>query len=185
MEIWKQLIGFDNPYFISNLGNVKSFSCNREKLIKQSLNTTGYYRVTLYKNNKRVTLMVHRLVAEHFIDNPNNYNIVDHIDGNQLNNNVTNLRWVTQRDNILNENTYPKYRTNIDKFNKDKIKPVYQLDDNRKVIRKFSSSEEAAKFVNCSVNCIRRSCRTEYYKAKGYYWSYSPLGTKLKLNINI
>lgn len=179
MEIWKELIGFDNSYFISNLGNVKSNSYNKEKLIKQSLNTTGYYKVTLYKNHKRVTLMVHRLVAEYFIDNPYNYPIVDHIDGNSLNNNVSNLRWVTQRDNIFNENTYKKYRKSIDKYNKERIKRVYQLDNNKNVIRSFNSSYEAAIFMNCSVTCIRRSCETNYYKAKGYYWSYSSLGKKL------
>jgi hypothetical protein len=68
--------------------------------IKPILNTiNGYYRVSLTKDNKRKKTMLHRLIAEQFIPNPNNYKNVDHINGIKTDNRIENLRWCSQADN--------------------------------------------------------------------------------------
>ncbi len=181
MEIWKEIKGFDSTYKISNKGRVISCARNKETLLSLSKNSTGYYRVVFYKDKKQKAMLVHRLVALYFIDNPNNHTIVDHIDGNKLNNNVENLRWVTQKDNIFNDVTYKIYKDNFKKYNKEKLKPVYQLDNNNKIIKKFNSVEEAAKELDCDVTSIRRSCKIAKYKTKGYYWTYYPFNLKIKV----
>ena len=100
-EIFKDIEGYKGLYQISNLGNVKSLHCNKEKIMKLTIRSKNYpyYFVGLLKNGKRKYFAVHRLVAMMFIPNPNNYEQVDHLDGNKLNNNVENLEWVTPKEN--------------------------------------------------------------------------------------
>lgn len=118
MEIWKPIKNYENLYEISNLGRVKSLPrtrlqrgnkgivhehCYPEKIMKGYYDkTTGYRGVNLYGNNTYTHCWIHRLVAEAFCENPNNYNIVDHKNGRKLDNRANNLRWVTQKENIKN-----------------------------------------------------------------------------------
>ena len=100
-EIFKDIEGYEGLYQVSNLGNIKSLHCNKEKIMKPTIrsNNYQYYFVGLLKDGKRKYFAVHRLVAIMFIPNPNNYEQVDHLDGNKLNNNVKNLEWVTPKEN--------------------------------------------------------------------------------------
>ena len=104
MEIWKNIVGYEGKYQISNLGRVKSLKDRygyRERILKPSTNKRGYKKVVLVKvGEKRKTFLVHRLVAEAFIPNPNNYSEVNHKDENPSNNNVDNLEWCTRKYNI-------------------------------------------------------------------------------------
>ena len=98
---WKPIKDYEDLYMVSNTGLVKSLHCGKEKLLKQVIrnNNYQYYFVGLLKNGKRKYFAVHRLVAMAFIHNPNNYEQVDHLDGNKLNNNVDNLEWVSPKEN--------------------------------------------------------------------------------------
>lgn len=100
-EIWTNINGFQGIYKISNYGRVKSFRNGKESILKLDENNCGYYRVSLYKNHKRYRFLVHRLVAEHFIPNPENLPIVNHKDETTYNNHVSNLEWLTCSDNQL------------------------------------------------------------------------------------
>lgn len=96
-EIWKDVKGYESHYWVSNCGRIKS----KRKVLKPMINHWGYSKVALYKN-KRHYYFIHRLVANAFIDNPNpdEYNQINHIDGNKLNNCVDNLEWC---NNSLNQ----------------------------------------------------------------------------------
>lgn len=98
---WRAIKDYEDLYMVSNTGLIKSLHWGKEKLLKQVIrnNNYPYYFVGLLKNGKRKYFAVHRLVAMMFIPNPNNYEQVDHLDGNKLNNNVENLEWVTPKEN--------------------------------------------------------------------------------------
>lgn len=113
-EIWRDVIGWEDRYEVSNLGNVKSKSYMKQtanmhgpmsfmtkaKPMKQLKNEDGYFVLDLRKNKKRATGIVHRLVAEAFLENPHDLPIVNHIDCNRSNNRWDNLEWCTHQYNV-------------------------------------------------------------------------------------
>lgn len=106
IEIWKPLKDYEGLYEISNMGNFKSLpkKGSSKILLMKSRHvdiSTGYIAIQLHKNNKMLTKRIHRLVASTFIPNPNNYPVVNHIDGNKKNNQVDNLEWCTYSENSL------------------------------------------------------------------------------------
>lgn len=105
--MYKEVFGFEN-YIINNEGNV--INKDTGKIKSHNNNTKGYLFVSLYKENKVKQLYVHRLVALYFIPNPNNFETVNHIDGNKENNHVQNLEWCTLTDNIRHA-----FRTGLNK----------------------------------------------------------------------
>lgn len=101
IEEWKDIKGYENKYQISNLGRVKALDYRRtgKEQIISIKNNKGYSEVALWKDSKRKMFMVHRLVAQAFIPNPNNLPQVNHKDENKTNNIVENLEWCTQSYN--------------------------------------------------------------------------------------
>lgn len=134
-EIWKDIEGYEKLYQISNLGNIKSKSkqrkcrnnhyCNmREQNIKTHKNKhRGYMYVYLSKNGKSKSFLLHRLVAKHFIKNPNNYPVVNHIDYNKENNVYTNLEWCTQKMNVNHSRVHMKHLKKL--YSTSKLKERY------------------------------------------------------------
>lgn len=102
MEIWKNIIGYDQ-YQVSNYGSVKTTAneaARKERILKLLKHPRGYFRVALWKDNKSKFYFIHRLVAEYFISNPENKPTINHIDGNKANNHIDNLEWATYRENM-------------------------------------------------------------------------------------
>lgn len=102
IEIWKDIHGYEGEYQVSNTGQVRSLNylhTGEVKPLKQNTDGNGYKVVTLYKNGKKKTCRVHRLVAIVFLPNPNNLPMVNHKDEHPSNNNVNNLEWCTSEYN--------------------------------------------------------------------------------------
>lgn len=107
-EIWKDVVGYEGLYQVSNLGRVKSLPkydrlgrFHPEKIKSQVDNGNGYIVVNLKHNGKQKMRTVHSLVAEAFIPNPNNYSEINHIDGNKSNNELQNLEFCTRSFNVI------------------------------------------------------------------------------------
>ena len=123
IEIWKPIKNYEGKYEISNFGRVKSLQrwsktkfYNREKMLTPYINKrNGYAYIYLTKDNKGKNVRIHRLVAEHFIDNPNNYQDINHKDCNRANNRVDNLEWCTRSYNVKYSFTNGKAKSNFRK----------------------------------------------------------------------
>lgn len=115
VEEWKDIDGFDGLYQISNFGNVRKtklfISTHGKKIVKEKVcvlkpcrcgRNGGYLAIGLYKNGVRYRHRIHRLVAQHFIPNPQNLPMVDHLNRNKADNRVENLRWCDGKDNRRN-----------------------------------------------------------------------------------
>lgn len=107
MELYTDIEGTNGDYYISNYGNVISLKQSNPKQLKKCLGGNGYYDVKLRVDNKTKTYYIHHLVASHFLNHrPSGYNkIIDHIDGDKLNNNLQNLQIVTNSYNTKKGNS--------------------------------------------------------------------------------
>ncbi|MFJ5713154.1 NUMOD4 motif-containing HNH endonuclease [Neobacillus sp. NPDC093127] len=104
---WKDIVGYEGLYQVSNQGDVKGLDRKgvdgrdlKGKVLKPKMNTCGYLQVNLCKNRIKKFLYVHRLVAKAFLNNPNGFSQVNHIDGVKTNNNLENLEWVSPTTNL-------------------------------------------------------------------------------------
>lgn len=123
MEIWKRLIyqgeDYGDFYLVSNTGEIKGVKTG--KIRKKNINHEGYYFVSgsLGSRNNKITFKIHKAVAETFIFNKDKSLIINHKDGNKLNNNVDNLEWCTYQENTLHAIKYGLFTT--DHLEKKKI----------------------------------------------------------------
>ena len=119
-EIWKDIEGYEGLYQVSNLGRVKSLKVSKiksERIRKSYQQSSGYISIVLCKNGKVTNHKIHRLVANAFIDNPDNLPEVNHMDEDKTNNCVDNLEWC---DSSYNKN----YGTRTEKFIRSRGTPV-------------------------------------------------------------
>ena len=152
-------IGFP-MYVIDTNGNIYSKFSN--KYLKPN-SCSKYRQVTLYNGVGNKTFLLHRLVAQAFIPNPNNYDTVDHIDFNKNNNHMSNLRWLPKPVNSMrswNENNHDNQK-----------QPVLQLDIDGCTIHRFKSIQDAANSIGCDRSNISRACSTGRI-CKGYRWEF-------------
>lgn len=176
-EEWRDIVGYEGYYQVSNLGMVRSVDRRlnvktkyghysifvRKSVILSQAITKEYYRVRLKKKN----FSVHRLVAEAFIPNPSNLPCVNHKDENKLNNRADNLEWCTVKYNT-------NYGTGIERRAKTRSKQCYQYTLSGELVKVWTSASECGRH-GFSGRSIYRVCNGERKTHKGYIWSYTPL----------
>jgi hypothetical protein len=138
-EEWKVIKDFNDQYYISNLGRIKSVKFGKEKILKLDC-ASNYAKINLFKNNNKKRFTIHRLVAIYFVKNLLNKSCVNHIDGNKFNNIYTNLEWCT-----LKENSIHAWENGLNEnLRKSKCKKVLDIHTNIK----YDSLVNACKFIN-------------------------------------
>lgn len=163
-EIWADIPEYEGLYQVSNTGKVKSLNYNKKKdyhkELKLNINKHGYVQVHLSKNGYKKIYTVHRLVAITFIPNPNNYPVINHIDGNKQNNIISNLEWCT-----IDYNSQHAVENNLIKTKDDSIKAVKVVCLNTGEI--FNSIKSAAEQYNINQHDISSCCSKTKNKSAG------------------
>jgi len=160
VETFVKIVGFDN-YEVSNLGRVRNIKSGI--MLKPWITKDGYLRHCLYKHNKQKKLLLHRIIATTFIDNPEGKPCVNHIDENKLNNDLSNLEWCTERENAV-------HGTRIKRIAEKLSKKVIQLDLNDNVLKEFESMHQAERETGVSVSSISNCCNGRRKSAGGFKW---------------
>lgn len=169
-EIWKDIAGYEGKYQVSNLGNVKSLryrNKTEEHLLTKRPQKNGYLTVSLSKNSIYKNFLIHRLVADVFIENPYNFPQVNHIDEDKTNNCVDNLEWCTCKYNL-------NYGARREKEARTKGKKVLQYTKDGKFVNEFYSIQEAKRCTGINQGNICYCCKNikGYNSAGGYIWKY-------------
>lgn len=165
MEIWKDVIGYEGLYKISNLGRVKSFvRCTEGKILNILFDKKGYPKSHLTKDGKTKYVNIHRLVAKAFITNTENKPCINHIDGNKENNSVDNLEWST-----YSENNKHAYDNGLRRKTKIKIEQ-YSLDG--KFIKEWDSALDVQNELKIAKSNIASVCKGKRKTTGGYIWKY-------------
>lgn len=174
-EIFKDVKGYEGLYKVSNLGKVislkrkinngSSYRLSKDYVMKSYDNGWGYLRVCLRNNNKQKFYLIHRLIAEHFIPNPNNFNVVNHIDGNKKNNKISNLEWCDH-----SHNNKHAFRTGLINSLKGEKHPRSKLNEKQVIeIKKLLSEglltqREIAKKFNIHPNTINGIYKNQIWR---------------------
>lgn len=186
-EIWKDIEGYEGLYQVSNLGRVKSLKRKtnnqfgkEERILSLTINSVGYKVTKLSKSKMSKTINVHRLVAETFIPNPNNYPCINHKDGDKTNNCIDNLEWCT-----YSHNNKEAFKLGLRKpawkgkkgSQHNCAKKVKQYDLNGNLINEFGSITEAGElFSSISKrpnDNISEMLRGKSKESFGYIWKYA------------
>lgn len=156
----RDIPGYEGLYAATSCGKIWSYKS--EKFLKPRNHQDGYLLITLSKQGKATTYVVHRLIAQTYIPNPENKPQVNHKDENKQNNCVNNLEWVTISENV-------NYGTRSSRAGKTIGKPVYCVE----LDKTFDTLTAAAQELGMSAASISRCCkgRTETYG--GYHWQFA------------
>lgn len=176
-EVWKDVVGYEGFYQVSNLGRVKSlprlhkyvhgYYMAKERILSPRVcgKQREYLSVALHVDGKTKQYKIHRLVATAFIPNPYGYNEVNHKDENKGNNKMDNLEWCSRSYNV-------NYGCRIEKQRKAMFKPVVAYSKSNKIVMEFNSIVDASKFAKVDATNISRACKKEGRISGGYLWKY-------------
>lgn len=189
-EIWKDIDGYEGLYQVSNLGNVRSLNwANRgySKNLYLKKQNRGYLHVELAKDGIRKSITVHRLVAVAFLENPNNYPFINHIDENKHNNCVENLEWCTPRYNAqysinLHKNDIVQPGSKRPHIGGKRVgdygaykhkKAVLQYQKGGNLIREWETPSLLERETGWRASSIIECCKGRRKTAYGYIWQFA------------
>ena len=173
-EIWKDIPNYEGLYQASNLGRIRNARTN---LIRKNVKSFGlYYTIILNVNGKQHLHLVHRLIAQTFIPNPDNKKEINHIDGNKHNNKIDNLEWVTRKENAIHSiknglQTKEQLAKAVKSMIRSTQKPILQI-KNGKVVAKYKSVREASRTIHCSPAGLSRCLNGKTNTVHGYQWRF-------------
>lgn len=182
-EIWKDIEGYEGFYKISNLGRVKSLprngTVNKERIMVNRVNKTGYWTIHLRRLGVSKYLKIHRLIAIAFIEKVEGKDVINHKDGNKLNNSIDNLEWCTHSENAqhahdtgLRVTCLKQIAAARKRSNEVNSKRVMQMDVDGKEIQTFKSMADARRSLGKSSSSqICNGCRKQTV-VYGYRWKY-------------
>lgn len=177
-EIWKPVhpLKYSKNYQISNLGRVRN--TKTKYVLKSNSKRSGYNSVWFSVKGEGIAYKIHQLVAHAFIPKPKNAkkNLVNHIDGDKLNNVLTNLEWVTAKENVDHG-----FKTGLTKSLQRKVD---QYDKNGKFIKTFNSLKEAKEETGIDDGTIVKVCKGRRNHAGGYIWKYHVIHDREKPDLN-
>lgn len=166
-EEWREIPGYYGVYEVSNLGEVRNTLTGKH--LSKAIHER-YIKAYLYKDRVRKCYMLHRLVAEAFVQNPDNKPQVNHIDGNRYNNRSDNLEWCTQAENIKHSFVIGLREHNKACLLEATHKSVNQYSKSGVLINTWYSMSEAARHLGISVSSISFCCSGRTRSAGGYIW---------------
>lgn len=180
-EVWKNIIDYEALYAISNYSRVKHLSKYKNKrvfIMKPYRDKYGRYIVSLWKNSVKKSIYVHRLVATHFIPNPDNKPEVNHlktVKPNFCDNRVTNLQWATSKENtewtILCGNLYKPWLGKFGKSNPHS-KPIIQLTIEGEFIKEWDNARQIEQELGIDYRYVSRNCCHKCKSAHGYKFMF-------------
>ena len=191
IEIWKDIEGYEGLYQVSSLGRVRSLDreivvlrggnyyskIQKGCIITNQKDTRGYNQVQLHKGTRKqvCTMRVCRLVANAFIPNPDNKPCIDHINTDREDDRVSNLRWVSYKENSENPLTIQHHQGTHKVPHIPNRKPVVQYSKDGIFIKKWASAEEAAAALSLTKSNIQSVAghRPHSHTAGGYKWEYA------------
>lgn len=172
-EIWKDITGFEGNYQVSNYGRIKSLVSNG-LIMKTYVINSGYESIKFTVDKKRTSHLVHRLVAREFCEGYSDNLDVNHMDADRLNNNSSNLEWVSRKENI--QDSIKRGTFNIESAHKQarikRRKPVIQKSLDGIIVGRFESIRSAGKAMGVHENSIGKACRGVVKTSKGFIWEF-------------
>ena len=168
-EIWKDIRGYEGLYQVSNYGRIKRTLKTKPegRILKPLIGKDGYLQINLSKNNSTKTQRVHRLVAIAFIENPNDYPIVNHKDENVKNNRAENLEWCDVKYNT-------NYNNATQRRGRSQRKSILQITLDGRLVREWSGRVEIVETLGYNGGNISSCCLNYPHcvSAYGYKWKY-------------
>ena len=164
-EIWCPIKGYESIYEVSDKGRVKSVKFGKERILKPRRTPQGYLLVCLCKNGEIKQCLVHRLIAQTFIPNPDNLPQVNHKDEDKENNSVQNLEWCDRKYNI-------NYGTRTQRQAEKISKPVLQYEKSGEFVKEWKSTHDVQRNLGYFHNNISNCCNGKCKSSNGFIWKF-------------
>ena len=188
-EVWKDIPNYEGIYKASNFGRIKMVKrtltdslgkkINKKEHILKPRTGNRYYMIALYKNGKREDLLLHRVIAQTFIPNPENKPFVNHKDENCFNNSSDNLMWCTQKENM----NWGTINERMSKNSKSKRK-VNQYDMDGNYIKTWDCMTDFYKSKGLKLKTgIIECCKGRRQSHMGYKWKYADEDCKKEIGV--